>query len=115
MSTRKRIAFARLVLRALTGIARIACAGRADSKSVMVGATRPFGVEDYPMRFACTPKSGAQTSRQCARHYHLVLPKGNGGQQNWRRISEYQRVAALGLRILGFIPEPGLGSTRKRD
>jgi Flp pilus assembly protein TadD len=114
MSTRKRIAFAAVVLLLSLGIARIACAGGADQQVCDVGADYALGVEDYPKAIRLHAEVARKHPDNALAHYHLGFAEGMVGNRT-AELSEYQRAAALGLRNWDLFLNLGLAQLENGD
>jgi hypothetical protein len=94
-------------------IACTATAGGGEQQVCDVGADYALGVEDYPQAISLHGEVVRKHPDNALAHYHLGFAEGMMGN----RTAESPGVSAFRrawTEKLGFVPEPGVGSARKR-
>jgi len=113
MSTWNRITFGAVILLVSLGIASNASTGEGEEQVCDVHADYALGVEDYSEAIRLHIEVLRKHPDSALAHYHLGFAEGMMGN----RTKESQGVSACGnawIEKLGFVPEPGVGSVRKR-
>ena len=114
MCTRNRVAFGAAILLLSLGIACIASAAEASSKSVMSALTMRWASKTTRKAIRLHAEVVRKHPDDALSHYHLGFAEGMVGNRT-AEVNEYQRAAALGLRNWDLFLNLGLAQLENGD